>query len=400
MKKSKNRKKAILDIINTETVTNIYIFVMFLFFPLICFNGYSEISVIKLYFFLITTGVWLSLLILLFIAERIKKKKFYFNFKISYVFAFLFLIISLISTLCSSYKPDVFFKIGRYEGFITTLLYVAIFFGVSLFSKPKRIFMWALGISLSLCSMVSVLQILGFNVLWLYPNGLSYFTYSKSFLGTIGNIDFLSAFHCLVIPTLFIFSLKSSYKKDRLLIFPALLGLAISFIINVTSGLLALVGYFLITLPLLFKKNKTAIKSGIVVFCLIIAVIGGIFFYKGNNITLHEVSEVLHGRMSDDFGTGRGLIWRQGIELFLEKPILGSGPGTTSKRFHIQWYSIGNEGIAYVDNAHNTYLGYLINIGIFGALSYILLLLSSLVIWIKKRKSSYFKSSKKCFSRN
>ena len=391
MGKSKKKNKTILDIINTEIVTDIYIFVMFLFFPLIIwFNGYSKISVIKLYFFLITTGIWLFLLFFLFIIERIKKKKFNFNLHMSYIFAFLFLIISFISTLCSSYKPDVFFKIGRYEGFITTLLYVAIFFGISLFSKPKRIFIWALGISLGLCSIVSFLQILDFNVLWLYPNDLSYYTYSKSFLGTMGNIDFLSAYHCLVIPTLFIFSFKSSYKEDRLLIFPALLGLAISFVMNVTSGLLALFGCFIFTMPLLFKNKRNVIKSGIAIFGLIIIAIIGIFFYRGNNDTIYEISQVLHGKMEDDFGTGRGLIWKQGIELFLEYPILGSGPGTTSKRFHVQWYRVNTGITTYVDNAHNTYLGYLINIGILGALSYVLFLLNSLITWIKKRNNSYY----------
>lgn len=391
MKKVKNKKRALLDVFNTEVVTDIYVFIMLLFFPLVIgINGYYDIDKVKLYFFMITTTIWLLSLIILFILERIHKKKLQFKINMSYVFIFIFLIISFISTLLSPYKPDVFFKIGRYEGFLTTLLYVLIFLGISLFTKPKRIFMWAMGIGVGLCSIVAFLQILDFNVLWLFPNNLSYYTYSKSFLGTIGNIDFLSAYLCLVLPILFIFSLKSDNKVDRLLLFPTLLGLTISLISRVSSGLLALSGCVLLTIPLLFKDNKKAIKAGIGVFILILIVGVGIFFYKGNNTTIHEISEVLHGRMSDEFGTGRGLIWNQGIDLFLEHPWLGTGPGSTSKRYHIKWYSLNTRITNYVDNAHNAYLGYLINIGVFGALSYILFLLSCLIKWINKRNINYF----------
>lgn len=384
-------KKNFLKKINTEVVTDIYVFVMLLFFPLVVgIHGYTDIDVIKFYFFLISTSLWLVALLIMFVIERIYKKKFKFNFNISYVFAFLFIFISLISTLCSSYKPDVYFKIGRYEGFITSLLYILIFVGVSLFTKPKRIFMWAMGIALGVCSLVAFFQVLDLNVLWLFPDNLSYYTYSKSFLGTVGNIDLLSAYLCLTIPILFIFSLKSKNKKDRLLLFPTLLGLAISLISNVSSGLLSLLGCVVLTAPVLIKDNKKAIKCGLWILGIIVLLCVGVFFYKGNNLTIHEVSEVMHGRMSDDFGTGRGLIWNQGIELFLEHPWLGTGPGTTSKRFYIQWYR-ANTGITnYVDNAHNAYLGYLINIGVFGTLSYIIFLICCLIDWIKKRNKGSF----------
>ncbi len=385
------KKKKFLDIINCEVVTDLYVFIMLLFFPLVVgFNGYRDIDKVKAYFFFITTGIWIISLIIFFILEKIKKKKYSLNLNIPYFFVFAFLLISFISALCSTYKPDTFLFIGRYEGFITTFLYVLIFFGVSIFTKPKRIFMWALGLGLGLCSLVSFIQILDFNALWLFPEDLSFYTYSKSFLGTIGNIDFLSAYLCLSIPILFIYSLKSDNKNDRLLIFPTLLGLAISLISNVTSGLLALIGCIVLTIPVLIKDNNKAKKVGIGIFVLIIIAAIGIFFYKGNNVTIHEISETMHGRMDDNFGTGRGLIWKQGIELFLEHPILGTGPGTSSKRFYIQWYRANTGIITYVDNAHNAYLGYLINIGLFGALSYILFLISSLITWLKKRNNYYY----------
>lgn len=387
-------KKKMLDKINCEVVTDTYVFLMLLLFPLIIsFNGYTDIDRAKLFFLLILTSIWLLSLLILFPLELLKKKshkKHRFKIKLPYIFALLFLIISFISTLHSTYKPDVFFKIGRYEGFLMTFLYVAIFFGVSLFTKPKRIFMWAMGIGVGICSLVAFLQILDLNALWLFPEDLSYYTYSKSFLGTIGNIDFLSAYFCLTLPILLIFSLKSKNEKDRLLLFPTILGFVICLMSRVSSGLLALLGCFLLTLPLVFTNDKLTKKVGIGVLIIILIGCVGVFFYRGNNLQIHEISQVMHGKLDDEFGTGRGLIWKQGFKLFLEHPLLGSGPGTTSKRFYIQWYRANTGITTYVDNAHNAYLGYLINIGIFGALSYVLLLLSSLITWIKKRKSNYF----------
>lgn len=390
MKKLK-KKASILDKINSEKVTDIYVFIMLVFFPIIVGNnGYSDIEKAKAYFFFGTTGLWLISLIILIIIEKINKKKYSLSSNIPYFFILAFLIISFISALCSKYKPDTFLFIGRYEGFITTLLYVLIFYGVSIFTKPKRIFMWAISTSLIVCSIISTFQIFNINILGLFPDEYSFYT--KSFLGTIGNIDFLSAYLCLVVPILFIYSLKSDSKEDRFLLFPALIGLIFILLIYVRSGLIAILCTILFIIPILIKDVK---KAKIVAICILgLGVIGlvRIYFYDSTkNMTLYQASEIMHGKMEDDFGNGRGLIWKKCFKLFLEHPLLGTGPGTTSKVINI-YKDKSNpiiQHIKYVDNAHNAYLGYLVNIGIFGALSYVLFLLSSLIVWIKNRKDCF-----------
>ena len=98
------------------------------------------------------------------------------------------------------------------------------------------------------------------------------------------------------------------------------------------------------------------------------------------------MSQVLHGHLADEFGSHRGQIWKQAWALFQEKPWLGGGPGTTGQRFTIEWYSEVRNTVAKVSNAHNVYLGYLVNTGIVGAGLYLAAIGVSLVTWIKRRK--------------
>jgi len=91
--------------------------------------------------------------------------------------------------------------------------------------------------------------------------------------------------------------------------------------------------------------------------------------------TLYELSETLHGRISDDFGSSRIRIWREALLLFSERPLLGGGPDTLALRLDLHFSRFveetGKTVSTYIDNAHNAYLGYLINTGILGLLGYL-----------------------------
>ena len=71
----KKKKMNMFNKVNYEMVTDTYIFLMLLLFPLIIgFNGYSDIDRAKLFFLLILTGFWLGSLLILFLLDIIKKK--------------------------------------------------------------------------------------------------------------------------------------------------------------------------------------------------------------------------------------------------------------------------------------------------------------------------------------
>lgn len=67
----------------------------------------------------------------------------------------------------------------------------------------------------------------------------------------------------------------------------------------------------------------------------VIAIVAALIFlynYSGEHRLLVEVSQMLHGELSDSAGSGRGIVWKNCITLIRETPIIGSGPGTFAAR--------------------------------------------------------------------
>ena len=97
--------------------------------------------------------------------------------------------------------------------------------------------------------------------------------------------------------------------------------------------------------------------------------------------------------INDDWGTHRGYIWRIGMELYSEFPLMhkifGYGPDTfgilTVNNYYEEMVQRYQEKF---DSAHNEYLQYLITIGIAGLLSYLAVLAASIAAMIKKAKEN------------
>lgn len=83
---------------------------------------------------------------------------------------------------------------------------------------------------------------------------------------------------------------------------------------------------------------------------VIIAALVFLYNYSGEHRLLTEVSQVLHGELSDSAGTGRGIVWKNCITLIRETPVIGSGPGTFAAR-HEPYNTT-----QYFDFAHNDFL--------------------------------------------
>jgi len=84
-----------------------------------------------------------------------------------------------------------------------------------------------------------------------------------------------------------------------------------------------------------------------------------------------EMREILHGNISDEFGTNRVYIWRNALRVFPDNPIIGSGPDTFRNAFPIDAQLEYGE---MYDKAHNEYLQILICQGILGLLCYLVFL--------------------------
>ena len=184
-----------------ERITDIYLITMLLLFPLFFgFSGYAEITLSKYVFLLAATGLWLAALIVAAMMKRL-----WLPPRAPVLFAALAVAaVSVVSWLFSGDLARSFVGAGRYDGLLSTLVYMLIFLGVACFSRPKLLHARAFALSVSLCLLVALLQLGGGNPLHLYPGVLTFFDsgvlYSGVYLGTIGNTNILDAVLCLALP--------------------------------------------------------------------------------------------------------------------------------------------------------------------------------------------------------
>ncbi len=369
-------------------VTDKYILIMLGLFPVVWGSkGYGNITQTKFWFFLVATCLWLGAVILLWSIAAAKGERYVPKVRPAHIAMAVFLASGAVSAALSEYGIDCLLGLGRYDGYVVTLLYGLIFFGVSWLGRPNRGHAWALGFSVLVCSVVSWLQLAGLDPFHLYPAGTNYYdkyvAFNGAFMGTIGNAGLVAAFLCMGVPFLGGYGLLAEEKRDRLLLIPAALGLGILLLCDIDAGILALGVTVLVGVPVLLRGRKPRRLAAGISGAVTALGLGTVYFWPGKSGLLYEFSQVLHGHLADEFGSHRGQIWKRCWELFLEKPWFGGGPGTGAARFDIVWH--GELRSTSVDNAHNVYLGYLVNMGLIAAVSYIAAAVCSLVTWLRRR---------------
>lgn len=420
-------------------------------FPLLVDStGFFKILECKYRYFILISSTYIVLIIIaLFYYFIFKKQELKKYFKISKVqiAILIFLIINILSCLFSPYfnKYNLFVGIGRGEGLITVSLYCLTFFIVSIFGKFHRRYIVYFAISSILLNFICVLQYIGFNPFNMYQDGIG--THNVSFIGTIGNVDFVSAMYTILLTisvAAFIFLDDSKYFKIIYLI-SIYLGFFIFEVLDVLSGTVGFILTLTIVLPFIVTNSKRLYRLLIIVatvllgyvtniiinpvyhysinklilefqfntfaftllviiailfllafilkrnviyevhnkkiikymylciiFCVAISLIV-IYFVNINFGIIHEIHEILHGNLNDEFGTYRMFLWKRACVAFFEYPIIGTGPDTFTARFMDKYtQDIINIGeLTINDTAANVYLTMLVNIGILGLLSYI-----------------------------
>lgn len=423
--------------------THWYLLTMAGIFPLwLGWKGYADLTAQKFAFFVITTSVWLTGLAVLTL--RAGRQPLKHCSARPWVLAFLAAL--CLSALCSPHGAETLLGPSRYDGLVTWLLYGGIFLGVSAYGKPRLSQAYALAAG---SVMNCVIQLLGYNCLWLFPAGWTYYDsgvqYTGAFLGFIGNTDVLAAYFCLVIPMCFgLYVLCGGRKTARLL--PAgALSLFVLLESGVSGGLVGLLLCVLLGAPLILTDTPrlsrglqvlsltalTAALSAAISFsafgaefklckpfilllaaaCLlgfaghqlakcnpmlcklprtilllellcIAAALTALYLRPPAEGTLYELSRLLHGEVSDSFGSRRVEIWRNVWQLVKERPLLGGGPGTLELRTDLEFSRFVSESgrtlRVHLDNAHNEYLNLLVNGGLMSLIPYLGLLAATL----------------------
>ena len=180
-----------------ETVTDWYLFLMLLVYCLWLPSGFSNTTESKFLFFAPVTLLWFILLIGFSFVEG-PPTGFFTPARIA---ATVFAAVCLLSALCSPFGFGETIIGHRFTGLLTQLMLAMILIGVSRFGHCKEKHFLAFGLSITVFCVICILQKLGLNVFGLYPGDWTFYNGAdETYLGTIGNIDTVSAITGLGVP--------------------------------------------------------------------------------------------------------------------------------------------------------------------------------------------------------
>ena len=201
-----------------QWLLNIYFLTIACGLPLVFSNGYYNITKTKALYYLISTAILLIWFVLgLVLCKAWKRSAANQNSVLKMtgldICMAAFGVSVLFSACLSSYPQTVWLgRFERFQGAVTLLFYVLIYFIISRFYKISKFAIWFACISFGIVCALAVLQALSIDPLGLY-RGVDE-KYKQAFLSTIGNINFFSSYICLMLPVLIVqFCYERKWKK-------------------------------------------------------------------------------------------------------------------------------------------------------------------------------------------
>lgn len=211
---------------------------------------------------------------------------------IPFLFAGAFLLMVVLSALASEYKELVWWGNRRHEGALTMALYMLLFCAMALWGEVGKYQKIGLGITGIVMLIIVCLQFFQFNPLNLFPEHLRFhdrgLKYSGEYMGTIGNVDLLSAF--LTMATLFLLGAYAVDKK-RSRFFCLIAGGASWMALmcsEVSAGPVAIGLSFAALFPLCLYKGIGIDRMGEILGVLLLGVLGKSalgYAYDGTTLT-------------------------------------------------------------------------------------------------------------------
>lgn len=174
-----------------------------------------------------------------------------------------FAAVTLISALFSPFRgvADVWAGAAeRYDGAITQLLYVAVYFIVSRWYVPKTRHFMLFGISAILIAIIGILQFYGMDFLKLWPNNVPEYHapnfYNIFFRTTIGNVDFVSTYTCIAVLLCGFLFIRMKSKWQPLWLAASALSFWMMDLGNADSGRVGVIAATFLALPFIIETMK------------------------------------------------------------------------------------------------------------------------------------------------
>lgn len=237
----------------------------------------------------------------------IKKKELYIKqIKLSKVqwFVIIFWLINVISCFMSPFfkEYNLFVGVGRGEGLINITLYCITFLFITLFGKFRKRFILYFSISSILLNLICILQYIGFNPLNMYQDGIG--THNVSFMGTIGNKDFISALYCILLMISvsgYVFGENKKYE-NVIHLTSIFMGFFILEILSVLSGFVGIFFTLIIISPYIITNSKRLSKTLIVGSLVLLAyavniIINPTYYYSLSKLKLNWQFNIISGML-------------------------------------------------------------------------------------------------------
>jgi len=281
-------------------ITEIYIIVMVMIFPLcVDSTGFFRILECKYRYFLGINAVYISAIAITILYYLLfKKTNIFKDLKLHKIQLAVigFLIINIISTFISPFfeKYNLFVGVGRAEGLISITLYCLSFLNITMFGEFKKRYILYFSISSIMVSLIAILQYIGFNPFNMYQDGIG--THNVSFIGTIGNIAFVSAFYCIYLTismAAFVFIENENIYKRIIYLLSIYMGFFIFEVLDVLGGAVAFSATLVLTIPFIITNSKRLSKLLIVGAMILLGYL--------TNIIVNPVYNYDIGKLNLDF---------------------------------------------------------------------------------------------------
>lgn len=370
---------------------------LFFLLPLIVIPVTSELfefnKIVFLYILTtIITSFWLAKII---ISQKLTFKKTPLDLPL-----ITFLLANLISTYFSIDRHmSIFGYYSRFNGGLLPIIsYTLLYFAfVNNIKKEKVIdFIKITFASSVIVCLYAILQKAGIDKnIWVQD-------VQNRVFSTLGQPNWLSAFIVFIFPTSLAYTFYLDKKRSQRRFFIlALIYFLVLLFTKSRSGLLGFVAANILFWLISFLINKAKIKKQALLFNLSIIFITLIIgtpwtpslkelISKNKNSTPPQAGTVLETGGTES-GEIRKIVWKGAIKVFKDYPVFGTGPETFALsyfKYKPAEHNLTSEWDFVYNKAHNEYLNYLANTGILGLFSYLILILSSILMMAREIKKT------------
>lgn len=255
-----------------EWITDVYILLM-LCHPLWMYaGGYAEILYAKKDYFIGVTLFYIACVVVLFLEQKlIGVEMSYLKFRHKKFCAVLglYLMFCLISTCLSQWRDIAIWGLADGEGFLIFVLYAMVFFFVSQLGRIHWWYLIPVVVSVVCNGVLSILQYFGKNPFLLYGAGYTYYDgnlkYGNTFMGTIGNVNYFSAYLAMVVIALVLAFVLYQNRLTKWLPIPIFFGMVAMVFCESTCGLVGLAVALVLLSPWVIVSGVELYRSIITV---------------------------------------------------------------------------------------------------------------------------------------